>query len=75
MTTENTENCGVTSICCHRVEWNYEHNDEAEINIQTLPESEEERITKLISEDYNQGELCYTDDNNMERWGWWKINN
>lgn len=69
----NNEGCrGYARICAHRIEWRYEY-DPDKPDITELPESEEEHIKQMLCENYTQGELCYSDDNENTYYGWWKI--
>ena len=61
----------IERICCHNV--NFEYFDEDEnIKITEVPESEIEHVQEMINKDYSQGELCYNNEE-VEYRGWWKI--
>lgn len=58
-----------TTILQHEVGFYYKEG-----NITELPESEKEHIQEMIIKGYNQGELCYYDNETEEEYGgWWSI--
>jgi len=59
------------TILLHKIEWWY--NEEDNKAPETLPESEEEHIQKMIIDWCREWELCYTDQNENEFYWYWKI--
>ena len=62
MATENKE----IEILQHIISYWYDNDQE-------MPEHEQEHVSKMISEGYNQGELNCLSQKDEEIRGWWKI--
>lgn len=58
---------GTVRLCAHTIEW-WLGGQALE-----LSETDEEHITKMLVENYVEGELCTVTPEDEEVYGWWNI--
>jgi len=64
---QNNISQGVVRLCAHNIEWWL--NDSGH----SLSETDEEHISRMLSQNFFAGELCSTTADGCEVYGWWKI--